>query len=86
MKGSARAAAVGVAILAAAAVLASRGRLRELGLRARLAFLAIVTLLGASLLVRGLAADGDRRLYALVAFAVVAPCVVLAWRDLLRRR
>ena len=43
-------------------------------------------LLGASLLVRGLAADGDRRLYALAAFAVVAPCVVLAWRDLLRRR
>ena len=85
MKGSARAAAVGLAILAAAAVLASRGRLRELGLRARLAFLAIVTLLGASLLVRGLAAEGDQRLYALAAFVVVAPCVVLAWRDLLRR-
>ncbi len=86
MKVSGRAAAVGLAILGAAALLASRGRLGELGLRARLAFLAIVTLLGASLLVRGLAVDGDRRLYALAAFAVVAPCVVLAWRDLLRRR
>lgn len=86
MKVSGRAAAIGLAILAAAGLLASRGRLRELGLRLRLAFLAVVTVLGVSLLVRGLAEEGERRLYALAAFALVAPCVVLAWRDLLRRR
>jgi hypothetical protein len=63
----------------------SRGRLRDLALRFRLAFLAIVTVLSASMLVRGLLAAGDHRLWTLVAFAVVAPCVVLAWRDFLRR-
>jgi hypothetical protein len=35
------------------------------------------------MLVRGLFAEGDRRLVALAAFIVVAPCVVLAWRDFL---
>ena len=86
MRGSGRAAAILLAFLAAAGLLLSRGRLRDLALRFRLAFLAIVTVLSASMLVRGLLADGDRRLIALAAFAVVAPCVVLAWRDFLRRR
>ncbi len=64
----------------------SRGRLRELALRFRLAFLAVVTVLCASMLVRGLLSAGDARLWALGAFAVVAPCVVLAWRDFFARR
>ena len=86
MKGSGRAAAIVLALLAGASLLVFRGRLRELGLRLRLAFLAVVTVLCASMLVRGLLSEGDRRLFALVAFAVVAPCVVLAWRDFLRPR
>lgn len=86
MRGSGRVAAIALAFLAAVGLLLSRGKLRELGLRLRLAFLAIVTVLIASVLVRGLLAEGDRRLYALGAFAVVAPCVLLAWRDFLRRR
>ena len=36
------------------------------------------------MLVRGLLSEGDPRLFALGAFVVVAPCVVLAWRDFLR--
>jgi len=86
VRGSGRVAAIALAFLAAVGLLLSRGKLRELGLRLRLAFLAIVTVLIASVLVRGLLAEGDRRLYALGAFAVVAPCVLLAWRDFLRRR
>ena len=86
MKGSGRAGAIAVLLLAGAGLLLSRGRLRDLGLRLRLAFLAIVSVLCASLLVRGLLAEGDTRLVALVAFAVVAPCVALAWRDFLVRR
>jgi hypothetical protein len=85
MRGSGRAAAIVLALLAGASLLVFRGRLRELGIRLRLAFLAIVTVLGASMLVRGLLSDGDRRVFALAAFAVVAPCVVLAWRDFLRK-
>lgn len=85
MRGSGRVAAILLALLAAVGLLMSRGRLRDLALRFRLAFLAIVTVLSASMLVRGLLAAGDRRLWTLVAFAVVAPCVVLAWRDFLRR-
>ena len=84
MKGSGRAAAIVLALLAGASLLVFRGRLRELGIRLRLAFLAIVTVLCASMLVRGLLSEGDRRVYALAAFAVVAPCVLLAWRDFLR--
>ena len=86
MRGSGRVAAIAVALLAAAGLLLWRGRLRELALRLRLAFLAAVTVLCGSLLVRGLLEAGDRRLVALLAFALVAPCVVLAWRDLLVRR
>ena len=86
MRGSGRAAAIVLALLAGASLLVFRGRLRELGLRLRLAFLAVVTVLCASMLVRGLLSEGDRRLLALAAFAVVAPCVVLAWRDFLRPR
>jgi len=85
VKGSGRAVALLAALLLGAGLLLFRGTLRELGLRLRLAFLAAVTVLCASLLVRGALAGGDRRLWALAAFAVVAPCVVLAWRDLLRR-
>ena len=84
MRGSGRAAAVFLALLAGASLLVFRGRLRELGIRLRLAFLAIVTVLCTSMLVRGLLSEGDRRVYALAAFAVVAPCVLLAWRDFLR--
>ena len=86
MKGSGRVAAIVLVLLAGASLLVFRGRLRELGLRLRLAFLAVVTVLCASMLVRGLLSEGDRRLLALAAFAVVAPCVVLAWRDFLRPR
>jgi hypothetical protein len=86
VRGSGRAAAIVLALLAGASLLVFRGRLRELGLRLRLAFLAVVTVLCASMLVRGLLSEGDRRLLALAAFAVVAPCVVLAWRDFLRPR
>ena len=84
MRGSGRVAAIVLALLAAAGLLLSRGTLRELALRFRLAFLAVVTVLCASMLVRGLLSEGDRRLFALGAFVVVAPCVVLAWRDFLR--
>lgn len=86
MKGSGRAAAILLALLAAAGLLVWRGRLRELALRLRLAFLLVATVLCGSILVRGLQADGDRQLYALAAFAIVAPCVALAWRDALRPR
>jgi len=86
VKGSGRVAAIVLALLAGASLLVFRGRLRELGLRLRLAFLAVVTVLCASMLVRGLLSEGDRRLFALAAFAVVAPCVVLAWRDFLGPR
>lgn len=86
MKGSGRAAAIVLALLAAAGLLVWRGRLRELALRLRLAFLLVASVLCGSILVRGLQADGDRRLYALAAFAIVAPCVALAWRDALRPR
>ena len=83
MRGSGRAAAIVLALLAAASLLLSRGRLRDLARRFRLAFLAVVTVLCASMLVRGLLSKGDRRLFALAAFVVLAPCVVLAWRDYL---
>ncbi|MBK9090294.1 MAG: hypothetical protein IPL90_15090 [Holophagales bacterium] len=86
MRGSGRAAVIVLAVLAAAGLLVFRGRLRDLALRLRLAFLAVVTVLCASMLVRGLLSEGDARLFALAAFAVVAPCVVLAWRDFLRPR
>ena len=86
MRGSGRAAAIVLALLAGAGILLSRGRLRDLTRRFRLAFLAVVTVLCASMLVRGVLSEGDRRLVALGAFAVVAPCVVLAWRDFLRPR
>lgn len=86
MRGAGRAAAIVLALLAAAGLLLSRGRLRDLALRLRLAFLAVVTVLAASMLVRGLLSEGDHRLYALAAFVVVAPCVVLAWRDFLGGR
>lgn len=86
MRGAGRPVAIALALLAAAGLLVFRGRLRELGLRLRLAFLLVATVLCGSLLVRGLQAEGDRRLVALAAFAVVAPCVALAWRDLLVRR
>lgn len=86
MRGSGRVAAIVLALLAAAGLLLSRGTLRELALRFRLAFLAVVTVLCASMLVRGLLSEGDRRLFALGAFVVVAPCVVLAWRDFLKSR
>lgn len=86
MKGSGRALALALALLAGAGLLASRGRLRDLALRLRLAFLAVVTVLGGSLLVRSFLEAGERRLVALAAFAVVAPCVALAWRDLLVKR
>ena len=86
MRGSGRAAAIVLALLAGAGLLLFRGRLRELALRFRLAFLAVVTVLCASMLVRGLLSEGDRRLSRSRAFAVVAPCVVLAWRDFLRSR
>ena len=86
MRGSGRAAAIVLALLAGAGILLSRGRLRDLARRFRLAFLAVVTVLCASMLVRGLLSEGDRRLLALAAFAVVAPCVVLAWRDFLTPR
>lgn len=85
MKGSGRAAAIVLALLAGASLLVFRGRLRELALRLRLAFLAVVTVLCGSMLVRGLLAEGDSRVLALAAFAVVAPCVVLAWRDFFRK-
>lgn len=85
MKGSGRGAAILLALLAAAGLLLARGRLREVALRFRLAFLAIVSVLCASMLVRGLLERGDRRLYSLAAFAVVAPCALLAWRDFLKR-
>ena len=85
MRGSGRAAAIVLALLAGASLLVFRGRLRELGVRLRLAFLATVTVLCASMLVRGLLSEGDRRVFALAAFAVVAPCVVLAWRDFFRK-
>lgn len=86
MKGSGRAAAIVLALLAAAGLLLWRGRLRELAVRLRLAFLLAASVLCGSILVRGLQAEGDRRLYTLAAFVVVAPCVALAWRDLFRRR
>ena len=86
MRGSGRVAAIVLALLAAAGLLLSRGTLRELALRFRLAFLAVVTVLCTSMLVRGLLSEGDRRLFALGAFVVVAPCVVLAWRDFLKSR
>ena len=86
MKGSGRAAAIVLALLAAAGLLLWRGRLRELAVRLRLAFLLAASVLCGTILVRGLQAEGDRRIYTLVAFAVVAPCVALAWRDLFRRR
>lgn len=86
MKGSGRVAVLALAFLAAVGLLLSRGKLRELALRFRLAFLAAATVLCASMLVRGLLDEGERRLFTLGAFAVVAPCVVLAWRDFLRRR
>jgi hypothetical protein len=85
VRGSGRAAAIVLALLAGASLVVFRGRLRELGIRLRLAFLAVVTVLCASMLVRGLLSDGDRRVYALAAFAVIAPCVLLAWRDFLGR-
>ena len=85
MKSSGRAAAIVLALLAAAGLLLWRGRLRELAVRLRLAFLLAASVLCGSILVRGLQAEGDRRLYTLAAFAVVAPCVALAWRDLFRR-
>lgn len=84
MRGSGRATVIVLAVLVAASLLVFRGRLRELGIRLRLAFLAVVTILCASMLVRGLLSEGNPRLFALVAFVVVAPCVVLAWRDFLR--
>ncbi len=86
MRGSGRATLIVLAVLAAASLLVFRGRLRELGIRLRLAFLAVVTILCASMLVRGLLSEGNPRFFALVAFVVVAPCVVLAWRDFLRPR
>lgn len=86
MRGSGRVAAILFALLAVVGLLAFRGRFRELGRRFRLAFLAVVTVLCVSMLVRGLLSDGDRRLVALAAFVVVAPCVVLAWRDFLESR
>jgi hypothetical protein len=86
VKGSGRIAVLALAFLAAVGLLLSRGKLRELALRFRLAFLAAATVLCASMLVRGLLDEGERRLFTLGAFAVVAPCVVLAWRDFLRRR
>ena len=84
MKGAGRAGAIVLALLAGAGLLLSRGKLRDLALRFRLAFLSVVTVLCASMLVRGLLSEGDPRLFALTAFVVVAPCVVLAWRDFLR--
>lgn len=86
MSGSGRAAAIALALLAGTGLLLARGKLRGLALRLRLVFLAAVTVLAASMLVRGLLSGGDRRLVALGAFAVVAPCVALAWRDFLSRR
>jgi uncharacterized protein involved in response to NO len=86
VKGSGRVAAILLALLTGVGLLLFRGRLGELARRFRLAFLAIVTVLCGSMLVRGLHAEGDRRFVALAAFAVVAPCVVLAWRDFLRSR
>ena len=86
MKGSGRVAAILLALLAAAGLLDFRGRLRELALRLRLAFLLAATVLCGSILVRGLQAEGNRRLYSLGAFAIVAPCVALAWRDAFRSR
>jgi hypothetical protein len=86
VRGSGRVAAIVLVLLAGAGLLLSRGRLRDLALRFRLAFLAVVTVLCASMLVRGLLSEGDRRLFALGAFVVVAPCVALAWRDFLRSR
>ncbi|HYN42189.1 MAG TPA: hypothetical protein VE129_10460 [Thermoanaerobaculia bacterium] len=86
MRGSGRVAAIVLVLLAGAGLLLSRGKLRDLAIRFRLAFLAVVTVLCASMLVRGLLSEGDRRLVALGAFVVVAPCVVLAWRDFLRTR
>jgi hypothetical protein len=84
VRGSGRAAVIVLAVLAAASLLVYRGRLRELGIRLRLVFLAIVTVLCASMLVRGLLSQGDPRLFALGAFVILAPCVILAWRDFLR--
>jgi hypothetical protein len=86
VRGSGRAAAIVLVLLAGAGLLLSRGKLRDLALRFRLAFLAVVTVLCVSMLVRGILSEGDRRLLALGAFGVVAPCVVLAWRDFLRTR
>jgi hypothetical protein len=86
VRGSGRVAAIVLVLLAGAGLLLSRGKLRDLALRFRLAFLAVVTVLCTSMLVRGLLSEGDRRLFALGAFAVVAPCVVLAWRDFFRSR
>jgi hypothetical protein len=86
VRGSGRVAVLVLAFLAAVGLLLSRGKLRGLALRFRLAFLAAATVLCASMLVRGLLDEGERRLFTLGAFAVVAPCVVLAWRDFLRRR
>jgi hypothetical protein len=86
VRGSGRVAAIALVLLAGAGLLLSRGRLRDLTRRFRLAFLAVVTVLCASMLVRGLLSEGDRRLLALAAFAVVAPCVALAWRDFFRSR
>ena len=86
MRGAGRPVAIALAFLAATGLLVFRGRLRELGLRLRLAFLLSATVLCGSLLYRGLQAEGDRRLVALASFAVVAPCVGLAWRDVLVRR
>jgi hypothetical protein len=86
VRGSGRAAAIVLAFLVGAGLLLSRGRLRDLAQRFRLAFLSVVTVLCASMLVRGLLSEGDPRLFALVAFVIVAPCVVLAWRDFFRPR
>ncbi len=86
MRLSGRFAAIALALLSVAALLLFRGRLRELALRLRLAFLLAVTVLCGSMLVRGLLADGDRRLVSLAAFAVVAPCVALAWHDLFAKK
>ncbi len=71
MRLSGRFAAIALALLSVAALLLFRGRLRELALRLRLAFLL---------------ADGARRLVSLAAFAVVAPCVALAWHDLFAKK
>ena len=69
-------------VLAGAALLLARPVLKELGRRLRLAFLLILTVLAVSLLVRAL--RGEAVAWTAGAFAVVAPCLALAWRDYLR--